>query len=242
MREQSSPGICMLHIAEIWICWVTHAHRDVSYSSSPTASTLTGVPLAVLGVLQYFLRECYESKVIDICWIKGLENNADVFTKKLHGPAFEKIIKTLVGQDVYVKFAYLWARKGVRRYPSTQKSIQNFNWRRACRMQTYYCPIRTLARHNPLKGEWCRWDNVTLCCLSGWWELQCNMLRYQQGIKDGSIVIITELSRVTQGIPIAHIDRHLLRSGGANALAFLYGYSNTQIEKMGRWKEATFKE
>ena len=63
--------------------------------------------MAVLGVLQYFLRECYESKVIDICWIKGLENNADVFTKKLHGPAFKKIIKTLVGQDVYVKFAYL---------------------------------------------------------------------------------------------------------------------------------------
>jgi hypothetical protein len=68
------------------------------------------------------------------------------------------------------------------------------------------------------------------------------MLRYQQGIKDGSIVTITELSTVTQGIPIALIDTHLLRSGGANALAFLFGYSNTQLEKMGRWKEATFKE
>ena len=113
MREQSSPGIYTLHIAEILICWVTHAHRDVSYSSSPTTSRLTGVLLAVLGVLQYFLRERYESKVIDICWIKGLENNADVFTKKLHGPAFEKIIKTLVGQDVYEKFAYLWARRRV---------------------------------------------------------------------------------------------------------------------------------
>jgi hypothetical protein len=45
----------------------------------------------------------------------------------------------------------------------------------------------------------------------------------------------------TRGIPIACIDTHLLRSGGANALA-LSGYSDTQIQKMGRWKGATFKE
>jgi hypothetical protein len=45
----------------------------------------------------------------------------------------------------------------------------------------------------------------------------------------------------TRGIPIDGIDMHSLRSGGANALA-LSGYSNTQIQKMGRWKGATFKE
>jgi hypothetical protein len=44
-----------------------------------------------------------------------------------------------------------------------------------------------------------------------------------------------------QGILIARIDMHLLHSGGANALA-LSGYSDTQIQKMGRWKGATFKE
>jgi hypothetical protein len=33
----------------------------------------------------------------------------------------------------------------------------------------------------------------------------------------------------------------LLRSGGANALA-LAGYLDTQIQKMGRWRGATFKE
>ena len=32
-----------------------------------------------------------------------------------------------------------------------------------------------------------------------------------------------------------------MRSGGANALA-LSGYSDTQIQKMGRWRGATFKE
>jgi hypothetical protein len=45
----------------------------------------------------------------------------------------------------------------------------------------------------------------------------------------------------TQGIPIERVDTHSLRSGGANALA-LSGYSDTQIQKMGRWKGVTFKE
>jgi hypothetical protein len=46
---------------------------------------------------------------------------------------------------------------------------------------------------------------------------------------------------VTQGIPIDRIDTHSLRSSGANALS-LAGYSDMQIQKMGRWKGATFKE
>ncbi len=37
------------------------------------------------------------------------------------------------------------------------------------------------------------------------------------------------------------VDTHSLRSRGANALA-LSGYSDIQIQKMGRWKGATFKE
>jgi hypothetical protein len=44
-----------------------------------------------------------------------------------------------------------------------------------------------------------------------------------------------------KGIPINKIDTHSLRSGGANALA-LNGYSDMRIQKMGRWKGATFKE
>jgi hypothetical protein len=42
-------------------------------------------------------------------------------------------------------------------------------------------------------------------------------------------------------IPIACIDMLLLWSKGANALA-LFGYTDTQFQKMGRWKGATFKE
>jgi hypothetical protein len=44
-----------------------------------------------------------------------------------------------------------------------------------------------------------------------------------------------------KGIPIDRIDTHSLRSGGANALS-LAGFSDTQIQKMGRWRGATFKE
>jgi len=43
-----------------------------------------------------------------------------------------------------------------------------------------------------------------------------------------------------RGFPVDRIDTHSLRSGGANALS-LAGYSDTQIQKMGRWKGATFK-
>jgi len=44
-----------------------------------------------------------------------------------------------------------------------------------------------------------------------------------------------------KGIPIERVNTHSLRSGGAHTLA-LTGYSDTQIQKMGRWRGATFKE
>ena len=44
-----------------------------------------------------------------------------------------------------------------------------------------------------------------------------------------------------KGIPIERVDTHSLRGGGANALS-LAGYSDREIQKMGRWKSNTFKE
>jgi hypothetical protein len=44
-----------------------------------------------------------------------------------------------------------------------------------------------------------------------------------------------------KGIPIDRIDTHSLCSGRANVLA-LSGYSDMQIQKMGRCKGAMFKE
>jgi hypothetical protein len=49
------------------------------------------------------------------------------------------------------------------------------------------------------------------------------------------------LNYPARGIPVDHINTHSLRSGGANALA-LNGYSEWEIQKMGRWRSTTFKE
>ncbi len=65
---------------------------------------------------------------MDICWIKGSENDADVFIKNLDGPAFEKCINTLVGQDVYMK-NQATSEQGRHQEVSdgTQKSTEKFN-------------------------------------------------------------------------------------------------------------------
>jgi hypothetical protein len=44
-----------------------------------------------------------------------------------------------------------------------------------------------------------------------------------------------------KGISPDDVDSHSLRGGGAQSL-FLNGYSDTQIQKMGRWRGETFKE
>jgi hypothetical protein len=63
-----------------------------------------------------------------ICWIKGSENNANVFTKNLDGSAYKKCIKMLVGQDVYIKNLPTSEQEGVGRYTRVLK---------VCRMKTY---------------------------------------------------------------------------------------------------------
>jgi hypothetical protein len=68
-------------------------------------------------VQQYFLWELKDSKVMDICWIKGTENHADVFTKNFDGPAFEKCIHTHAGQDACMKTHLLLSKKDVRKNP-----------------------------------------------------------------------------------------------------------------------------
>jgi hypothetical protein len=54
-------------------------------------------------------------------------------------------------------------------------------------------------------------------------------------------VAVMVLGYPNRGFPVDQIDTHSLCSGGANALA-LAGYLDIQIQKMGHWKEVTFKE
>jgi hypothetical protein len=77
-----------------------------------------------VDVRQCFLRELKESKLMDIRWIKGSENDADAFTKNLDGPAFEKCIRTLVGQDVHMK-SYTSEQGGCQEGP---KVLRRVSW------------------------------------------------------------------------------------------------------------------
>jgi hypothetical protein len=105
--------------------------------------------------------------------------------------------------------------------------------------EAFNCPVKALTRRvihirknggNPktllsafyLDGIW---YNVTGEDISKGLKMAATLLHYP----------------MMRGIPIDCIDTHSLRSGWANALA-LSGYSDMQIQKMGRWKGATFKE
>ena len=44
-----------------------------------------------------------------------------------------------------------------------------------------------------------------------------------------------------KGMPIKRINTPSLQSGGVNVLA-LSGYSDTQLQNLGRWRDAIFKE
>ena len=106
--------------------------------------------------------------------------------------------------------------------------------------KAWHCPVRALARrHIHLRNN--RADSKTF--LSAYYDD-----RGQRGditnedVSKALKAAATVLEYPTaKGIPIDRIDTHSLQSGGANALS-LSGYSDTQIQKMGRWRGATFKE
>jgi hypothetical protein len=103
----------------------------------------------------------------------------------------------------------------------------------------YLCPVRALGcrvfhlRDNGGTGK---------TFLSSYWLRGTRAVATAEHISRALKQAATELKYpITKGIPIERINTHSLWSGGANALA-LAGYSDTQIQKMGRWREATFKE
>jgi hypothetical protein len=121
---------------------------------------------------------------------------------------------------------------------------QKNGWKAACIHQEVNgehikCPVRALARRvihlrrNKADGKtflckvYAKEGDRYVCAgdVSAGLKVAANILQYP----------------LTRGIPISSVDTHSLRSGGANALA-LSGYSDTQIQKMGRWRGKTFKE
>jgi hypothetical protein len=105
--------------------------------------------------------------------------------------------------------------------------------------EAFNCPVKALA-HQVIHLRKNGGDNKAL--LSAFYiDGTCYDVT-KEDISKGLKIVATLLHYPeTRGILIEYINTHSLRSGGANASA-LSGYSNTQIQKMGRWKGATFKE
>jgi hypothetical protein len=122
---------------------------------------------------------------------------------------------------------------------------QKNGWKGVCIHQEgngdlYHCPVRALGRRFVHIRENTS-DSSTF--LSAYFQTT----GVRRDVTDRDISTTLKLAAVAleypslRGIPIDRIDTHSLRSGGANALA-LNGYSDREIQKMGRWRSQTFKE
>ena len=58
-----------------------------------------------MNVIEWFLRDLKEEGIIEVQWIAGDSNSADLFTKNLEGPLFEKHARVYCGDDEYMKDA-----------------------------------------------------------------------------------------------------------------------------------------
>ena len=121
---------------------------------------------------------------------------------------------------------------------------QKNGWKNVCVHQQsngdkYLCPVRALSRRfihirrntsNPSTE------------LSAYWSKGGRADVTDKDIRASIKSAVAILDYPSQrGISVQDVDTHSLRCGGANALA-LAGYSETQIQKMGRWRGDTFKE
>lgn len=101
------------------------------------------------------------------------------------------------------------------------------------------CPVRALGRrYLHIRGHTSNFDTL----LSAYWEDGEKCYLHNQDMSGALKWAVKELDYLgRRGIPVERIDTHSLCVGGACSLA-LAGYSDTQIQKMGRWRGATFKE
>jgi hypothetical protein len=58
-----------------------------------------------VDVRQNFLRELKEDGILLVKWIPGPSNDADLHTKNLSGPDFEKHVETYTGKDEYSRMS-----------------------------------------------------------------------------------------------------------------------------------------
>jgi len=121
---------------------------------------------------------------------------------------------------------------------------QKNGWKGVCVYQEtnredYLCPVRVLGCHFLHIRKH---GGLAKTFFSSYWTAGTQADVTAENISRALKSAVMELQYpITKGIPITRINMHSLRSGGANTLA-VAGYSDTQIQKMGRWRGATFKE
>ena len=126
---------------------------------------------------------------------------------------------------------------------------QKNGWKGVCVFQeangdVYLCPVRALARRyiHIRSNVGANFQLVRKKKLATYFDAakECSLTdkHVSAGLKSAAAALDYP---TTRGIPIDRVDTHSLRGGGANAL-HLAGYSDRQIQKMGRWRGETFKE
>ena len=104
-----------------------------------------------------------------------------------------------------------------------------------------FCPVRATGRRYVYLRQHMN-NNWETPIHAYWDEDGCRRDVTDNNIRSALKAAAAELEYPsTRGIPIDRVDTHSLRGGGANALS-LNGYSDTQIQKLGRWRGSTFKE
>jgi hypothetical protein len=122
---------------------------------------------------------------------------------------------------------------------------QKNGWKNVCvhheaNGDPHYCPVRAAARRfihirRHMNNDW---DTLFSAYYDDAGRHDVTDKDISQGLKKAATTLNYPAEK---GIPIELVDTHSLRSGGANALS-LAGYSDRQIQKMGRWRGKTFME
>lgn len=121
---------------------------------------------------------------------------------------------------------------------------QKNGWKGVCIHQQVngdpiHCPIRALGRRIAhIRQHTCQLDTFLSAFFVDGRRFDVTDNDMRTSLKMAALLLNYPTNK---GIPVTRIDTHSLRCGGANALS-LSGFSDREIQKMGRWRSATFKE
>jgi hypothetical protein len=105
-----SDKLCAIAVASLPLVGLTRVRGAVAddlvdnkWAKDVSNNWSVGGRLRHIDFRQFFLRNLKEDGRIVQKWILTDDNSSDLFTKNLHGPAFEKHAKALVDKDEYMQ-------------------------------------------------------------------------------------------------------------------------------------------